>query len=187
MLIWLANLLTLSRLPLAALFWLVVDRPAPAIAVLAAAALTDLADGRVARYARRGQPAGGGEVGAWLDPLCDKLFAIAALVAVLVRLHAPAADVAAIAARDLIMAPLVVVYRLTPLHRRVDIELRASFAGKVATAAQLVALVAIVGRAPPAAVLALALASGALGLYAAARYLVAAARAILDGGAPPRP
>ncbi|MBZ0238064.1 MAG: CDP-alcohol phosphatidyltransferase family protein, partial [Deltaproteobacteria bacterium] len=55
---WLAHALTVIRLPLAALFWVLATRPPYAAAVIAAAALTDMLDGRVARRALRRGAAG---------------------------------------------------------------------------------------------------------------------------------
>ena len=72
----LPNLLSLARLPLVGLFWVALG-PTPtlasaaaALAVLAAAAVTDMFDGMLAR--RSGTDLAG--VGSPPDPICDKLF-----------------------------------------------------------------------------------------------------------------
>src|SRR4051812_33114252 len=91
----LPNLLSLTRLPLGGLFWLALGPTARqslwAFGVMAAAAVTDVLDGHLARRnaaraaAARGAPPsdnddedaaapGTGGMGAWLDPICDKLF-----------------------------------------------------------------------------------------------------------------
>src|SRR4029453_14548961 len=77
----LPNLLSLARLPLGGLFWVILG-PTPthavlAIGVMALAAATDVLDGTIAR--RRGLSAAG--MGSWLDPICDKLFVGAVLAA----------------------------------------------------------------------------------------------------------
>lgn len=167
---WGAHALTLSRLPLAAMFWFVADQPRLAVVVLAIAALTDLFDGRVARWARRRGARGRiAEVGAWLDPLCDKLFAVTVLTALALRADAPVALLFLIGARELIVGPLTIAYWLTPAHRRPRYDFRASPAGKVATASQFIAVGAIV--LDLAAALPLAFAAAILGVYAAAGYL----------------
>lgn len=174
--IWLANALTLARLPLAGLFWLVAPDRAAAVAVLAAAGLTDLLDGRVARYARRRRGGDHGDgIGGWLDPLCDKLFAVAVLVALAVRLDVPLGVLALIGARELVLAPLVAIYRVTSLRDRHPVALRADRTGKVATAAQFLALGAVVMDVHGAAIVAAA--AALLGLGAVAHYLIAATRA----------
>lgn len=170
--LWLAHALSLVRLPLAAVFWLVADDRAWALAVVAVSALTDLADGRVARWARR-RDARGPDIGGWLDPLCDKAFAVAALVALVVRLDVPAWAVALVALRDLVMTPALLVYGLTSLRRRYPVPVRASWPGKLTTAAQFVVLVALVVE--PVEARPLAAAPAVLGVWAVADYVVRAA------------
>ncbi|HEU4533954.1 MAG TPA: CDP-alcohol phosphatidyltransferase family protein, partial [Polyangiaceae bacterium] len=69
--------MSLSRIGLGGALWLVEPRPLPLLALMGAAALSDLLDGWMARRARGGAPPppGGGR-GAWLDPLCDKAFVL---------------------------------------------------------------------------------------------------------------
>jgi len=72
-----ANLLTIARMVLVPAFiiFVVSNRPTWALAVFATAGISDALDGFVAR--RVGQ---GSSLGAFLDPLADKLLMIAALV-----------------------------------------------------------------------------------------------------------
>lgn len=173
---WVAHLLTLTRVPLAALFWLAAPRPTVALVVLAVAATTDLVDGRVARAARRRGATGRfADAGAWLDPLCDKLFAVTVLAALAIRTGAPLGLLVLIGARELIVGPLAILYRVTPLRRRYHQDFHASRAGKLATAGQFVAIAAIVLALP--GTLPLAVAAAALGLVATAGYLRGAATA----------
>src|ERR1700749_5136055 len=99
-LVTLPNALSLARLPLGGLFWAALARgPQHAelpFAVLAAAAVTDVLDGWIAR--RRGtDPAG---MGSWLDPICDKLFVGAVIVALYVERHTPLVLLALVVARE---------------------------------------------------------------------------------------
>jgi cardiolipin synthase len=173
---WIAHLLTVSRVPLALAFWPIAAQPAMATAVLAAAAATDLVDGRVARWARaHGATGRVATLGAWLDPVCDKIFAVLVLAAIAVELHAPLAILALIGARELVVGPAAIVYRVTSLHRRFPYEGAATI-GKLATATQFLAIGALVLHL--AAALALAMLAAALGLAAAAAYLRRAIRPV---------
>src|SRR5438034_2477604 len=73
----LANWLTILRILLIPVFvsLLVYRKPAPALAVFGAAALTDLLDGWIAR--RQGSQS---RLGAFLDPVADKLLLTASFV-----------------------------------------------------------------------------------------------------------
>ncbi len=162
---WLAHALTLSRLPIAlGLVWSYGD-PSWSVALVVLAALTDVADGHVARWMqRRGhtQP----DIGGWLDPLIDKVFVV--IVVVTIWIHTQdALLIGLIAARELVMVPLVIVYLLG--HRPVG-ELRADWLGKVATIAQFTACaVAVVA---PDAALGVAVVAAVLGLAAVVHYVI---------------
>jgi phosphatidylglycerophosphate synthase len=151
----LPNLLSLSRVPLGAAFWLTMG-PSPsrsvwAFAVLAAAALTDVLDGYVARRQQAARsdddPAAqsGGGTGAWLDPICDKLFVGSVLAAIIVRRHPPIWLVVLIVSRELVQLPVGLVYRFFPtLHQWLRYDFRASVLGKAATVAQFLAIAALI-------------------------------------------
>jgi cardiolipin synthase len=173
---WLANVLTVARIPLAVAFWLVATRPLWAASVLGVAAVTDLVDGRVARRARRRAPQTGrwADAGAWLDPLCDKVFTIAVLTALAVRLDVGIGLLLLIGTRELLLVPLALVYRLT-LHERFRYDFRSVPAGKRATVAQFVAILAILFEAPGATLVTIG--AAIVGLDATARYLARARRA----------
>src|SRR6185436_4450523 len=149
--VWLAHGLTLSRVPLALALWWLWGDAAWSAALLALAAISDAADGMVARWAkRRGCP--GPDIGGWLDPAVDKLFVVVVLAAIWTDTH------------------LLALYLAFRRQRR---ELRADRLGKLATIAQFIALCVIAlapGRALPAAVVA-----AVLGLAAAGHYVVTAA------------
>jgi cardiolipin synthase (CMP-forming) len=176
---WLAHLLTLSRLPLAGLFWLVVGNPGSALVVLVVGAATDVVDGPIARFvmrrrAARGEPAPS-RVGEWLDPLCDKTFVLSVLIAVWWTLDPPRWMVLAIATRELILAPIAAVYRFTPWMRgRLKYRFRAGPLGKATTVLQVGALTALLFGHPSATPLAIA--AGVVGVLAATHYILRGVR-----------
>jgi cardiolipin synthase (CMP-forming) len=176
----LPNLLTLSRLPLAGLAWAAPGNRTWIVVLIAVAALTDIFDGRFARAIRarmvaRGEDPGrlGGAqaVGAWLDPVCDKIFAISVLGAITVGFHPPLWIVLLILTREVVMTPVYLFYRGSGwLRRRLLLDLRASRAGKLATVAQFIAVGAIL-FAPGPVLIAAAVAASVLGGLAAADYV----------------
>lgn len=172
--LWTAQILTLSRIPLGFLFWITVTRPAWSFPVMALAGLSDVADGAVARHARRAAEARGlirpPGPGAWLDPLCDKFFVGSVLAATYVRLGPPLLLLGAVALRELILIPLAAVYRLTPsLRTRLRYDFRAGPLGKATTVAQFLAIGAMLMGLPAQVALA-GLAAG-LGLLASIAYI----------------
>lgn len=161
----LPNLLTLVRIPLAGLIWLAPGNRWWLMGLMGAAALSDLLDGWFAR--RAGVPAEG--IGAWLDPLCDKLFIASALVAVWV-MHGPPLWLAFVAAtRELALLPLFAAKLLHPGLRNRSMPWRAMALGKATTVVQF-ALFASVLWAWPEGWGPLALVAGALGLAAGVQY-----------------
>jgi cardiolipin synthase len=163
------NLLSLARLPLGALFWVVLGatpgRALPGLAVLAAAAATDVLDGIAAR--RSGADLAG--VGSWLDPLCDKLFVGAVLGALHFQRGVPLRVLALIVARELLQLPMSLVYRAFPTLRHfLHYDFRASRLGKAATISQFLAIMALIVGLPFRLPVACAF---ALGIVALADYV----------------
>ena len=140
----LPNLLSLSRVPLGGLFWLVLDRAHSRVApfvVLAIAGLTDILDGYVARRRKVDGPTG---VGSWLDPICDKIFVAWVLAALYFERHPPLWLLALIMSLELIQLPMSLVYRFSPaLQHWVHYDFRASVLGKGATVLQFLAVGAL--------------------------------------------
>jgi len=167
---WLAHALTLSRLPIAiALTQTFGDRMWSALLVLLAAA-TDAADGTVARAMQR-RGSRGPDIGGWLDPLIDKMFVVIVLVTIWWHTH-DVGLLALIAAREIALAPLMLVYlaRRRPLR-----TLHARPIGKAATIAQFLACATAtvdLHYAWP-----LAIGAGVLGVAAVADYIVVELRA----------
>jgi cardiolipin synthase len=207
-----ANLLSLSRLPLGALFaWTLLGRLGglwwPPLAVMALAGITDMLDGWFARrlFARQaagaaqlpgkvpagrpldavqgtspgpssarrtGSPAG---TGAWLDPLCDKLFVAAVLGAIWLHFRPPLGWLALILGREIVQLPLSLAYLAVPwLRHWLHYDFRASVPGKAATVMQFAAIAALMFRHPAAQVLALA--AFVAGMIAISDYLRRAVR-----------
>ncbi|HET6612830.1 MAG TPA: CDP-alcohol phosphatidyltransferase family protein [Kofleriaceae bacterium] len=165
------NLVTATRLPLAASVWIAPGSTWFVAAVLTLAAASDVIDGWLARLlARRRPDPGAARVGAWLDPMCDKIFMLSAATAIFVSLRPPLLIILLIITRELILVPLVVLYRLVPgVHARLGYDFSADATGKIATVTQFCALGAII--ADPTFSRPLAIAAGATGTFAAATYL----------------
>lgn len=190
------NLLTLARFPLAGLLWIHPDRPVYVLVIMVAAALSDVADGRIARRQRKqskGDPErsarleASGRIGAWLDPLSDKTFVVSVVVAFWVVREPPLWTLILIASRELILLPMFLIYRVVRLlTHRMRFDFRAGIPGKVATVLQFVTI--CIGLLGNEAFLPLAMLTGVVGVVAALDYVgrgIRLARETL-GGSPPR-
>lgn len=130
----LPNVLSLSRIPLAAAFLLVDSRNAR-IAVVTAVAVTDLADGflarRMASHDRKS--------GQLIDPITDKLFVVIAFLAFTVRGDISVSSLALILARDIYTTFAYVILK------RLDwkFEFKSRLSGKLVTVLQLSVLLAL--------------------------------------------
>jgi phosphatidylglycerophosphate synthase len=170
----LALALTLVRLPLAALLWVRPGDPAWTLTLMVLAGVSDVLDGRAARAhrARRGKTADAHDPGAWLDPACDKVFLASAAGAVVWAVQPPLWILPVLGAREILQIPLLAALRLRGSLRRFDF--RAAPAGKLATALQFAAVVALLCRHPLA--LPLAVAAGVVGAASVAVYAARARR-----------
>jgi len=177
LLLALPNLLTLSRLPLAALIWVAPSAPTWVLSVVAVAGIKNLLDGWVARRIRTerwrknhhpGSFAAGTGRGAFLDPICDKVFVVSLLIAVT---HAYAPDlrlVFAVATREILMAPAMLVFATMDGPWKRGHDFTAGWLGKLTTVLQFAAVVALLLYTP--AFPALALACVPSGVLAVAVY-----------------
>lgn len=169
-----AHLLSLVRIPLAALLWVRPTDTRALLALVALAAITDVLDGIVGR---RIHPARSGtaNTGAWLDPVCDKLFALSAILVIAVFWGAPWPLLALVALRDVAMAPLTLGFRVVAgadaFHAH---DFRARPSGKATTVAQILTLAAVVLA--PRVAWPLAVATGLLGVIALAERVLLAWR-----------
>lgn len=131
----LPNALALARAVAVIPVVLLISEPAHAwwaLAVFSAAALTDALDGPLARRLGAVTP-----LGAFLDPLADKILVLGALAALLAQGRVEAALVVIIFSREL----LAVTLRSAGIVRGVALEVTAY--GKVKTVAQAIAVAAL--------------------------------------------
>jgi phosphatidylglycerophosphate synthase len=162
---WLAHALTLSRFPLAIGLTQTYGNRGWSVALIALAALTDLLDGNVARWMQRRGHARP-DIGGWLDPLVDKIFVVIVLGTIWVHTH-DVVLIGLIAARELVLVPLVVVYLV---RKQPASHLHADAVGKAATIAQFLACAVAVSE--PRFALPVALVAAALGLAAVVHYVL---------------
>jgi cardiolipin synthase len=174
---WLAHALTLSRIPIAVVFWLTYGDKLVSLALVVLAALTDAADGNVARWVKR-RSGSTSTLGEWLDPLADKVFVVLVLGAIQVHDPVPWWLMALIVARELVLVPVAMIYRIV-VHGRGEHAFQAGVLGKAATIAELAAIVAIILHSP--FLLPLAITAAVLGLAAVASYID---RGMHSSGAP---
>lgn len=181
----LANLLSLSRIPLAAALWIAPTRTSVVLGLVLLAALTDALDGWVARYGRahRAPPsvpiAKTEERGAWLDPLCDKIFILSLIGVLFVTLRPGLLIMLLLGARELVLVPLLLLYRFFTLRKGpLGIRFRAGWFGKATTVAQFVSLCSLLVGSRH--VLPLAVLTAGLGIAAVIEYLIRGLRALYD-------
>jgi phosphatidylglycerophosphate synthase len=160
------NLLTLSRIPLAALVWLRPADPLFVLFLMALAGLTDVLDGWLERRRRGGIPAPAPTIGMWLDPLCDKVFVVSTLVAVGVAVRPPLHVLPLMATREILQVAALLILGLG-LRRR--FRFQAAVLGKIATVCQFATLAAVLARHP--AQTPFALLTAAVGLAAVVHYV----------------
>ena len=130
----LPNVLSLSRLLLAVLF--VPAGRGARVALICIAAATDFLDGWLARQTNTAT-----RWGALVDPIADRIFALAALVTYVLNGELSPGATLLLLARDIATAVGFLVARAMPSLRA--IELKARFPGKVVTVLQLVTLLAL--------------------------------------------
>jgi len=172
------NLLSLSRIPMGALVWLRPLDPFYVLGLMALAAASDVLDGWLERQlrARRGDlrqfsPT----IGVWLDPLCDKIFILSVLAAVMVACKPAFFLLPLIAAREIIQTAAALSWEFVPgLREHLAFRFRASALGKAATTGQFFTIGAVLMGHPSQ--VPLAAATGALGLAAGISYVLRAWR-----------
>ena len=129
-----SNLLSLVRIPLGLTF-LALDDPILIAGVLAAGAITDLLDGFIARLTGTQT-----EVGALLDPFCDRIFVFLALVSFLPTGYVDWAGFVILILRDIFTGGVFIIGMLAggpvPFHSRMG--------GRITTALQVMALFTLI-------------------------------------------
>jgi cardiolipin synthase len=158
----LADILTVSRLPMALAFVLAPSNGVR-LAILAAAATTDLLDGFIARRI------GSSRFGSFLDPVADKLFMLCAFGVVVLSGRLAPFEVLAVLLRDVVAT---IAFAVTLVSGR-PAAIPARVGGKAVTVGQVLTLVAFLIDSPY--LRPLAWATGAVGLYAIWDYQQVAA------------
>jgi phosphatidylglycerophosphate synthase len=153
--------LTALRLPLALAF-LLVEGMAARLAIVVVAAATDFVDGI---WARR---IGGSRLGVVLDPICDKVFMVAAFAVVFRSGVLTPLELLGVLLRDIVA--LVAFLATWALRRPTTLPARAG--GKAVTVGQLLTLIAFLAQSD--LVRPLAWATAAIAVYAIADYSRAA-------------
>lgn len=136
----LPNVLSLSRLLLAALF-IPAGRPGRIVLIFLAAA-SDFLDGWLARRTHTTT-----RWGALVDPIADRIFVLVAIIAYVLNGKVSVIEALLLLPRDIATALGFFVARAAPSLRTV--ELKARFPGKIVTVLQLVTLLALVLDAHP--------------------------------------
>lgn len=159
-----ADLLTATRVPLAVAF-LLLPHAGWRLAILMVAAATDLLDGWLARRF------GGSRLGAFLDPVADKLFMACAFTVVLLSRQLAWFEILGVMARDLAATAAF----LTVAIRKRPAAIPARAGGKAVTVAQVLTVLAFLAESP--LLRPLAWATGAIAIYAIWDYTRVAGQA----------
>ena len=131
----LLNALSLSRLPLAAVF-VVAEQPRARVGLVVTAGLTDFLDGWIARHKHLES-----YWGALIDPLADRGFVMVALLTFVLEGKLTPVEFGILVVRDVATALGFVVARLVPSFR--PVVFKARMLGKVVTTLQLGALLSV--------------------------------------------
>lgn len=137
----LANQLTLLRIILIPAFvlLLIYGKLGAALVVFVVAGVTDALDGLIARMARQGT-----SLGAWLDPMADKLLLVSTFVVLTIPSipmanHLPVWLTVTVISRDIVIVGVVAIVNLAVGPR----TFKPSLLGKAATAAFIVTSVVV--------------------------------------------
>ncbi len=160
------NLLSLVRIPLGILVLVYRDELPVLLLLMVAAALSDALDGLLARRANADP-----QIGAWLDPLCDKVFIVALLIAIAIVHEPPWWLVVLTAVREAVVVPLIIAHWIMPGRAQRSIDYRARPSGKLTTIAQFVVIVAVLVNRMDVAIVASVFAA-IIGLVAGIEYVM---------------
>lgn len=164
--------MSLVRLPLAVAAVIWRAEPVVVLALMAAAGASDGLDGYMARRANADP-----HLGAWLDPVCDKIFVLGVLAGVWIEREPPWLLVALTATREILVVPAAAVLLVAARGIGSRVEYRARPSGKATTVAQFLVLTAMVLERRDVALL-LAVAAAVLGAVAGVEYGLRARRAL---------
>jgi cardiolipin synthase len=167
------NLITLARILLTPLFiiFLIQNRYSQALWVFILAGLSDMADGLIARRWQQKSP-----LGAFLDPLADKLLMCSSFVTLSIYHLIPPWLTVIVLSRDVVLVLGVVLFKLVNF----PVVVRPSLAGKLSTATQiatvLLVLLSKTWTIPPAALKVFFWLTGALTTLSGIHYILQALR-----------
>jgi cardiolipin synthase len=159
-----ADVLSVMRIPLAAAF-LLVTHSGWRLAIVAAAAVTDLLDGPVARWR------GSSPYGLILDPIADKLFMAAAVGVVAFSGALEPYEIVGVLLRDIVATVAFAATFFSQQPRAIP----ARWSGKAVTVAQILTLVAFLLDSPY--LRAIAWSTTIIAIFSIVDYLLAAPRA----------
>lgn len=130
------NILTLGRIIITPVivFAILRDEPALALALMIAAGITDMLDGAIARYFNQRTT-----VGAYLDPLADKLMLISTFVALFLIDEVPLFLFLAVVFRDAVIVLGAFAYEMVTRQ----LKMEPSMISKVTTFMQIVYIVTL--------------------------------------------
>lgn len=166
-----AHLLSLSRVGLAGVVWARPDDAIFLFVVVAIAGITDVLDGLIGRRLHAGEA---DDIGSWLDPVCDKVFAVSVAIAVVVVWPTPWVVLPLLIVRDVLTAVLAAIFRLVDPLRFEAHDFHARPLGKVTTVLQTLTVFAVV--AAPAWSIAAAWVTGVAGVLAVIDRIVVVLR-----------
>jgi phosphatidylglycerophosphate synthase len=171
--VWLANTLTLSRIPLGILFAVFGGNSQLGIAILLLGGATDIADGMAARrwIAPNSKAAA---TGAWLDPACDKLFLGCVLLGIYLRSGLEFTTVALVLMREMLQLVALSVMAMRRNRRRqtgAPYNFQAGRAGKATTVLQFAFAASVLFQLPAHFCIALAGLAAALGAASVWLYI----------------
>lgn len=158
------NLLSLSRIPLAAAFPLASESPLLSLSVLGLSGLSDVLDGWSARKLNQHS-----ELGRFVDPIADKIFMGSVVATLTLDGRLPPWGVATLFVREAFELVATGIALVRPSHVERDYRPRApTRAGKLTTFAQFASAVSAVIA--PVALPKVLVVAGALGFVAGMQY-----------------
>lgn len=133
------NALTLARILLTPfiVYAILEGQTGAALLLMGVAGLTDMLDGAIARMLNQKST-----VGAFMDPLADKLMLISAMVTLFVSDLVPLFLFLAVVFRDIVIVLGAIAYELVT-HR---LEMRPTIASKLTTASQIALVLAVLAH-----------------------------------------
>ena len=133
------NILTLARIIITPfiVYAIIEHRPALALILMGIAGITDMLDGAIARYFNQRST-----VGAFMDPLADKLMLISTIVSLYFINQMPLFLFLAVVFRDMIIMVGALAYEMVT-HK---LEMQPTFSSKITTFLQIILVLSILSN-----------------------------------------